>query len=125
MSKLKELKNSILADGIIDEQEVKQLREILYEDGKIDYEEAEFIFELNDAVSDKSNHESWKTFFIDVIFDFLLKDEISPGIIDEEEAEWLIAKVTNDGQIDTNELALLHYLNKKTELPQTIKKLLD
>lgn len=125
MSKLKELKNSILADGIIDEQEVKQLREILYEDGKIDYEEAEFIFELNDAVSDKSNHESWKTFFIDVISDFLLKDEISPGIIDEEEAEWLIAKVTNDGQIDTNELALLHYLNKKTELPQTIKKLLD
>ena len=67
MSKLKELKTSILADGIIDEQEVKQLREILYEDGKIDYEEAEFIFELKDAVSDKTNQERWKTFFINAI----------------------------------------------------------
>ena len=36
MSNFDELKKSILADGIIDAQEVKQLREILYADGKID-----------------------------------------------------------------------------------------
>jgi hypothetical protein len=41
MSKLLELKESILADGVIDEAEVKQLCEVLYFDGKIDKEEAE------------------------------------------------------------------------------------
>jgi uncharacterized tellurite resistance protein B-like protein len=56
---LSELKKSILADGVIDAAEVKQLRELLYADGKIDKEEAEFLFELNDAVSDKANHSSW------------------------------------------------------------------
>jgi hypothetical protein len=36
MSTLEELKSSILADGVIDEAEVKQVREALYADGKID-----------------------------------------------------------------------------------------
>ena len=53
MSKLKELKNSILADGIIDEQEVKQLREIFYEDGKIDYEDATRAALLHDFFQDE------------------------------------------------------------------------
>ena len=43
MSKLNELKKSILADGVIDEQEAKQLREVLYADGVIEKEEAEFF----------------------------------------------------------------------------------
>ena len=73
MSKLNELKKSILADGVIDEQEVKQLREVLYADGIIDKEEAEFLFELNDAVSGKENHASWKTLFIEAITSFLLE----------------------------------------------------
>jgi hypothetical protein len=32
---LSEFKKSILADGVIDEAEVKQLREVLYADGKM------------------------------------------------------------------------------------------
>ncbi len=43
MNKLLKLRKSILADGVIDETEVKQLREVLYADGKIDKEEAEFL----------------------------------------------------------------------------------
>ena len=96
MSNLKELKKSILADGVIDEQEVKQLHDVLYADGFIDKEEADFLFELNDAVSGKKNHSSWETFFIDAITDFLLEDETSPGEVDEEEANWLIDKVQQE-----------------------------
>jgi hypothetical protein len=36
LSKLNELKKSIFADGVIDEAEVKQLREVLYADSKIE-----------------------------------------------------------------------------------------
>ena len=118
MSKLNELKKSILADGVIDEAEVKQLREVLYADGKIDKEEAEFLFELNDAVSGEKNDPSWEEFFINAISDFLLEDELSPGEIDEEEAKWLLAKIQGDGQLDEVEKNLLKNLkNKSTNFP--------
>lgn len=123
MSKLNELKKSILADGIIDEQEVKQLREILFADGVIDKEEADFLFELNNAVSGKENHPSWKTLFIDAITSFLLEDEISQGIVDEDEAKWLLEKIQGDGKLDEIEISLLN--NLKTKAKQLPKSLID
>jgi len=119
---LSELKKSILADGVIDEAEVKQLRQVLYDDGKIDKEEAEFLFELNDAVSGKENHSSWETLFIEAITSFLLEDETSPGEIDEEEANWLLDKIKGDGQVDGIEKALLVNLKKKSK---NFPKMLD
>lgn len=59
MKTLNELKKELLADGVIDAAEVVELKEVLYADGVIDKSEAEFLFELNDAVSGKNNHESW------------------------------------------------------------------
>ncbi len=125
MSKLNELKKSILADGVIDEQEVKQLREVLYADGVIDKEEAEFLFDLNDAVSGKDNHPSWKTLFVDAITSFLLEDEMSPGVVDEDEAKWLLAKIEGDGKLDDIEVSLLNNLKSKAkQLPQSLTNLL-
>ncbi len=121
MSKLSELKKSILADGVIDEAEVKQLREVLYADGTIDREEAELLFELNDAVSGKDNHPSWEALLIEAITGYLLEDEASPGEIDEEEAKWLLSKIQGDGQLDKTERALLDNLKKKAKvLPQIL-----
>ena len=116
MSNLSELKDSILADGVIDEAEVAQLRELLYADGTIDKEEAEFLFELNDAVSGNDNSPAWEALFIEAITSFLLEDETSPGEIDEEEAQWLLAKVQGDGQVDGLEKALLDNLKAKAKV---------
>lgn len=115
MSNLQELKKSILADGVIDAQEVKQLKEALYADGQIDKEEAEVLFELNDAVSGKANDVSWKAFFVEAISDYLLNDESSPGEIDEEEAKWLLSHIQGDGQMDEIEKALLENLKAKAK----------
>jgi len=115
MNTLSELKKSILADGVIDEAEVKQLREVLYADGKIDKEEAEFLFELNDAVSGEDNHPSWEALFVEAMTSFLLEDETSPGEIDDEEAKWLLAKIQGDGQLDKTEKALLDHLKAKSK----------
>lgn len=124
MSNLKELKKSILADGVIDEQEVKQLREVLYADGLIDKEEAEFLFELNDAVSGKENHSSWASLFVDAITSYLLEDEKSPGEVDEDEAKWLVGKIQGDGKLDELELALLNNLKAKAKkLPKSLTEL--
>lgn len=105
--KLEQLKTSILADGIIDADEVRTINQAIYEDGKVDREEADFMFELNDAVSGKENHYSWKDLFVKAITDHVLKDDTSYGSVDDEEADYLIGKIQGDGKIDEIEQALL------------------
>lgn len=122
---LKELKADLLADGIIDAAEVAKLREILYADGVIDKEDAEFLFEINDAVTGKENDPSWEAFFIQAISDFLLRDEVSPGEIDADEAAWLVEKIGADGQVDGTEKALLENLQKEAKsFPDSLAALL-
>ena len=122
---LNELKADLLADGIIDADEVARLKEVLYEDGVIDKEEADFLFEINDAVTGKDNDPAWETFFIQAIADFLLKDEVSPGEIDADEAAWLVEKIGADGQVDGTEKALLEKLEKEAKsFPETLAALL-
>lgn len=110
-----ELKKDILADGVIDADEVKKLRTKLYEDGVIDREEAEFLFELNDATSGAKNDASWQALFVDAISSHLLDDKTSPGEIDDAEADWLIARIEKDGTYDDNEKALLKNIKIKAK----------
>jgi hypothetical protein len=105
--KFKDFSDKICA--VIDETEVKQLREVLYADGKIDKEEADFLFELNDAVSGKANHSSWETLFVEAISAYLLED----GVIDASEAQWLLTKIQGFGQLDNTEKQLLANLKSK------------
>jgi hypothetical protein len=126
MTNLSEFKNSILGDGVIDEQKVNSMRSVLYADGIIDQEEADFLFELNDAVSGKANHSSWKTFFIEAICDFLLKDEVSPGEIDAKESAWLIEKIQGDGKVDSVEKELLVALKASAKgFPSELEELIN
>jgi len=126
MKSLKQLKKEILADGIIDAAEVKELEALLFADGLIDLEEADFLFELNDAVSGKNNHSNWEPLFIKSISNYLLEDEKSPGEIDESEANWLYKKIKGDGQIDSLEKNLLKHLKENSKnFPSNLQSLLN
>jgi hypothetical protein len=114
---LDQLKAEILEDGIIDAEEVGWLRERLYDDGVIDQEEADFLFALNDAVSGKANHASWGELFAQAIADFVLKDDVSPGVVDEDEAAYLHGKLWADGQIDEVERLLIAKLKADAKAP--------
>lgn len=125
MKSLEQLKMELLADGVIDATEVKELETVLYADGKIDTDEAEFLFDLNNAVSRKANHASWETLFIKAITGYLLEDENSAGEIDADEAEWLYNKIKGDGQIDETEKNLLLNLKKQSKnFPSNLESLL-
>jgi len=116
---------AILADGVIADAEVTQLKKRLYADGKIDKEEAEALFAINDGVKGKSNAASWKNLFAEAVCDFLLKDDTSPGVVDADEATWLIEKLEGDGEIDDNEKFLLKSLkeNAKELVPSLREKM--
>ena len=125
MKSLEELKKELLADGIIDADEVKELEEVLYEDGVIDKDEADFLFELNDAVTGKANDPSWEKFFVKAITSFVLDDETSPGEIDDDEAQYLYDKIKGDGQVDGTEKALLLNIKGKSKnFPKVLEDLL-
>ena len=96
-----------------------------YDDGVIDQEEADFLFELNDAVSGKDNDSSWTDLFVKAISSFVLDDEGSKGEIDADEAAYLAKQIEGDGQIDATELALLNHLKQATgSLPENLENLL-
>ena len=125
MANLEQLKKDLLADGIIDAEEVKTIKEVIYEDGKIDKDEADFLFELNDAVSGKENAPEWKDLFVNAITSFMLEDEVSPNEIDEEEANYLFNQIKGDGQVDETERALLENLKAKSNnFPEILASLL-
>lgn len=125
MANLEQLKKELLADGIIDAEEVKTIKDVIYEDGKIDKDEADFLFELNGAVSGKENAPEWKSLFIDAITSFMLEDEVSPNEIDDEEANYLYNQIKGDGQVDETERALLENLKAKSKnFPEILASLL-
>ncbi len=119
---LEEFASAILEDGIIDADEVAKIRERIYADGVIDREEADFLFRLNDGVSGNDNDPGWRDLFVDAITDYVLEDDESLGIIDEDEANYLIEKIAGDGQVDAVELALLVNImaNATGESPKTL-----
>jgi hypothetical protein len=125
MANLDQLKKDLLADGIIDSDEVKTIKKVIYEDGKIDKDEADFLFELNDAVSGKDNAPEWKDLFVDAITAFVLEDEVSPNEIDDDEAEYLYDQIKGDGQVDDIERALLENIKAKAKnFPEILASLL-
>jgi len=126
MKSLEELKKAVLEDGVIDAAEVKEIEQVIYADGSIDREEADFMFELNDAVSGNANHPSWTDLFVKAISSHVLDDEGSTGSIDEEEADYLLSQIQGDGQIDATERALLVSLKASLgKLPAQLNGLLN
>lgn len=97
---------AILADGVIDENEVKILKKELYADGVIDKKEVEFLIELRNKANSVSP--AFTKFFFKAIKDNVLKD----GNIDAAEARWLRTMLFADGVIDNDEKKFLRELKK-------------
>jgi uncharacterized tellurite resistance protein B-like protein len=110
MADFKQLaKKLLLADGKIDEQEVKILRKELYADGVIDKKEVEFLIELRNAA--KKVAPAFTRFFFKAIKDNVLQD----GQIDAAEARWLRTMLYADGKIDADEKKFMKELKREAK----------
>ncbi len=104
----------VLADGVIDDDEVKVLRKELYQDGKIDKKEVDFLVELRNAAQKKAKakqadvNPNFTKLFFKAISDNVLAD----GKIDTAEANLQRKMLFADGVIDDEEKKFLTSLKK-------------
>ena len=120
MTDLNELKQRLLADSRIDEEEVALVREHLYADGQIDRQEVEFLIALREQAREVCPA------FEELFFAALKQNVLSDGSIDAEEASWLRAMLFADGKVDENEKKFLTALNAEArQVSPEFRKLFD
>jgi len=103
-----------LADGKIDDEEVKILRRELWSDGKIDDEEVRFLIELRNEAQKKARarKKTLSPSFERLFFKAIEENVLMDGKIDTAEARWLRKMLFADARIDANEKKFLARIKK-------------
>lgn len=109
------------ADGAITHEEILALRREGWGDGVVNHAEAEAIFAI-DALLDERPAE-WCDFLVEAIGDYVLNTWEPKGYVTEDQAEWLVARVTADGKLDSlTELELVvRVIEKAANVPDMLK----
>lgn len=97
----------------IGEQELRQLRGEVWANGSVSASEAEKLFDMNRAVAPSNE---WTDFFVEAISEFVLSQGEPRGYVTEDEANWLIRHINQDGRVETHpELELIVKLLEHAE----------
>ena len=120
VANLSELKNRLLADGAIDDDEVAVIKKELYADGAIDREEVEFLIAVRNEA--KSVCPAFEALF----FAALKQNVLADGSIDADEAAWLRKMLFADGKVDEKEKKFLQALHTEArQVSPEFQKLFD
>lgn len=116
-----ELARQAAADGAITPEEVLTLRRSAWPDGRIDATEAEAILAINEVVSVKSPE--WIDFLVEAVGEYILNGTEPRGYVADATADWLIARLDQDGRLESAaELELLvRVLEKALGTPDRLK----
>ena len=111
----------VAEDGIVSAAELADLRQLGWGDGQIHRGEAEAIFAINNALTERN--EAWVDFFVEAVSEFVLNGSEPRGMCDDEEARWLIGALDHDGKLDSMaELeALVRIVEKAQNVPELLK----
>jgi len=104
MANLQQLKVQILADGIIQDEDVEVICRELYPDAKFNREQVEFLIAL------RNEADSVCVTFEQLVFEAVKFHVLIDGCIDAEEAAWLRRMLFADGSIDERKKRLLRDL---------------
>jgi hypothetical protein len=105
---------ALLADNVIDDNEVKVLKKELWADGKIDKEEVQFLIDLRNTAQKKARAQkkAVNPKFEQLFFKAVEENVLQDGKIDAKEAGWLRVMLFADRKIDANEKKFLTRLKK-------------
>ena len=117
---LDQLAKRVLDDGVIDADEVAQIRAVIYEDGVIDRDEADFLFQLNDGKT--SACPEWQELFVEALAAHILAEG---STLPAATTDWLADRIEGDGEVDESERSLLVRLaDEGMTLPERLARLL-
>ncbi len=109
------------ADRQISDEEILQLRRAGWGDGQITAEEAEAIFALNDSLGGRTD--AWVDFFVEAIGEYVLNTLEPRGYVTDEQASWLIARLSASGNVESMaELELVvRLVERASNVPEKMK----
>jgi uncharacterized tellurite resistance protein B-like protein len=99
-----------LADGKIDETEVKIIKKALYEDGKIQQKEAEFLIELRGLAQKRAKGRKLRPAFENFFFKAIQDSVLDNGYISRKEATLLRKAIFADGKVEDSEVRFMRRL---------------
>ena len=116
----RDLAEQAMADGAISADEILSLRHESWSSGHIDPDEADAIFVLNDHLDQPTSE--WSDFFVEALSEFIVHSLDPKGYVTEDQAEWLIERIDNNGRLDSlTELELLvKVLEKAFDVPERL-----
>ena len=116
----RDLAEQAMADGAISADEILSLRHEGWSNGLIDTDEADAIFVLNDHLDQPTSE--WSDFFVEALSTFIVHSLEPAGYVTEDQAEWLIERIDNNGRLDSlTELELLvKVLEKAIDVPERL-----
>lgn len=114
--------DEICRRGSLRETDVRELRALYYAEVPLLESDANAIFEINAACAVKDP--AWQDFFVEAITDFVVDSAEPRGYINTHNADWLMERITHDGQIETrSELeVLVRVLDHARWSPESIVK---
>lgn len=106
---------ALAASGRIGPDQVRRLRALVYADGVVSAEEAEWAFRVDEAAVETCPE--WTEFFVGALTDFVVRQEKPFGYISDENAAWLVQRMSADGVVKT--ATEVEVLVKALEVAQT------
>jgi hypothetical protein len=105
----------ILADGRAAPDEVLRLRHHVFWKGVVTPDDAEMVFRLNDRLA--ASDTAWSEFFVEALTDYVVHQAEPAGYVSEENAAWLIQRISHSGHVDTTtELEVLVKVLERAKL---------
>ena len=96
----------VLSSKKITSGDVMDLRRSLYNDGVAEAGEVDRLFTMDEAATETDP--SWTELFVEAVSDYLVEQVEPAGYISEENADWLIDRISRDGVVKTaSELEIL------------------
>lgn len=105
-SQFSALVSQLKTAGKMSEEQLLTLRRMTAADFSISADEADALFDLNDNLT--AAPEAWREYFINAVATYLVSQTKPEGYVSDANAEWLIARITKNGVIETEtEIALM------------------
>lgn len=83
--------SALVLGGVVNGLDVAWLRREVFADGRVTRQQADELFAV--ARSRAAKSADWTTFFVEKITDHVLRHSGRTGIVDGDEAKWLIGRV--------------------------------